>query len=42
MMKKIKMYVTSVPLDDETIEIGRIRAFTPGWLERDVLYAYGI
>lgn len=31
----IKMYKTSVSLEDESHEIGRIRAFTPGWLERE-------
>lgn len=31
----LKMYKTSGPLDDEGFEIGRIRAFTPGWLERE-------
>ncbi|ASA25369.1 cellobiose phosphorylase [Paenibacillus donghaensis] len=29
------MYRTSVPLDEETNEIGRIRAFTAGWQERE-------
>ncbi|SEU24299.1 cellobiose phosphorylase [Paenibacillus sp. NFR01] len=29
------MYQTSVSLDGESHEIGRIRAFTPGWLERE-------
>lgn len=28
-------YQTSVSLEDWTMEIGRIRAFTPGWLERE-------
>jgi hypothetical protein len=31
----LKMYKTSEPLDNEGVEIGRIRAFTPGWLERE-------
>ncbi len=31
----LKMYKTSVPLDEESHEIGRIHAFTPGWLERE-------
>ncbi len=30
-----KLYKTSEPLDTESYEIGRIRAFTPGWLERE-------
>lgn len=29
------MYRTSVSLEDESHEIGRIRAFTPGWQERE-------
>ncbi|WP_379158265.1 cellobiose phosphorylase [Paenibacillus sp. sgz5001063] len=29
------MYRTSVSLDEESNEIGRMRAFTPGWLERE-------
>ncbi len=32
---KLKMYKTSVPLDEMPYDIGRIRAFTPGWLERE-------
>lgn len=33
--QKHKFYQTSVSLDDYGHEIGRIRAFTPGWLERE-------
>ena len=33
--KKLRQYKTSVPLKDESHEIGRIKAFTPGWLERE-------
>jgi tetratricopeptide (TPR) repeat protein len=33
--KTLKFYQTSVSLDGESHEIGRIRAFTPGWLERE-------
>lgn len=47
--KKVGMYKTSVPLDNESIEIGRIRSFTPGWQERESIfmhmhykYIYGI
>jgi len=29
------MYKTSAPLDEQTHEIGRIRAFNKGWLERE-------
>ncbi len=33
--QKHQFYQTSVSLDDYGHEIGRIRAFTPGWLERE-------
>lgn len=33
--QKLKTYKTSEPLDDMSYELGRIRAFTPGWLERE-------
>ncbi len=33
--KGLKVYQTSVSLDDYGHEIGRIRAFTKGWLERE-------
>ena len=32
---KLKLYKTSESLNKESYEIGRIRAFTPGWLERE-------
>lgn len=32
---KLKMFKTSVSLAQTTHEIGRIKAFTPGWLERE-------
>lgn len=32
---KTSMYQTSVSLEEESHEIGRMRAFTPGWLERE-------
>lgn len=31
----LKTYKTSVKLDEMSYEFGRIRAFTPGWLERE-------
>ncbi len=47
--KTLKVYKTSVSLDEEGFEIGRIRSFVPGWLERescflhmDYKYLYGI
>lgn len=33
--RKHQFYQTSVSLDDESFEIGRLKAFTPGWLERE-------
>ncbi len=38
--EKLKMYKTSVPLEEEGYEIGRIRAFTPGWLERESIFLH--
>ncbi len=37
---KLKMYKTSVPLDDISMENGRIRAFTAGWLERESVFLH--
>ncbi|WP_040952469.1 hypothetical protein [Gorillibacterium massiliense] len=37
---KLKMYKTSVSLENESLEIGRIRAFTPGWLERESVFMH--
>lgn len=37
---KLKMYKTSVPLDALTNEIGRARAFTVGWLEREAVFMH--
>lgn len=36
----LKMYKTSASLEAETHEIGRIRAFTPGWLERESVFLH--
>lgn len=33
--KTLHMFQTSVSLDDESFEIGRLKAFTKGWLERE-------
>lgn len=38
--KKIKMYITSESLKNETLEIGRARAFTAGWLERESCFMH--
>ncbi|MNO12824.1 hypothetical protein D3C76_24420 [compost metagenome] len=37
---RLQMYKTSVSLDAETHEIGRIRAFTAGWLERESVFLH--
>ncbi|HEX2927345.1 MAG TPA: cellobiose phosphorylase [Ruminiclostridium sp.] len=38
--KKLKMYKTSVSLEKESSEIGRLKAFTPGWLEREAVFLH--
>ncbi len=37
---QLKMYKTSVSIEKESHEIGRIRAFTPGWLERESIFLH--
>jgi hypothetical protein len=37
---KLKMYKTSASLEQESHEIGRIKAFTPGWLERESIFLH--
>ncbi|WLR43928.1 hypothetical protein LC087_07400 [Bacillus carboniphilus] len=37
---QLKMYKTSVSLNEESFEIGRIKAFTPGWLERESVFLH--
>ena len=37
---KLKMYKTSVPLGDTSGEVGRLKAFTPGWLEREAVFLH--
>jgi hypothetical protein len=37
---KLQMYKTSVSLNDEPMSIGRIRAFTPGWQERESVFLH--
>ncbi|MGB4660150.1 MAG: hypothetical protein WBI07_13295 [Mobilitalea sp.] len=36
----LKMYKTSVPIEHLSMENGRIRAFTPGWLERESIFLH--
>jgi hypothetical protein len=38
--KKLEMYKTSVSLEQESTEIGRLKAFTPGWLEREAIFLH--
>lgn len=38
--RKLKMYKTSAPLAGTSDEIGRIKAFTPGWLEREAVFLH--
>ena len=38
--RPLKIYKTSVPLAEQSMEIGRIRAFTPGWLERESAFLH--
>lgn len=38
--RELKMYKTSAPLDGISMENGRIRAFTPGWLERESVFLH--
>lgn len=38
--KKLKMYKANASLEAESIEIGRLRAFTPGWLENETVYLH--
>lgn len=38
--RKLKMYKTSVPIEHISMEHGRIRAFTPGWLERESVFLH--
>ena len=38
--KELGLYKTSEPLDDESMEIGRIRSFPKGWLERESCFLH--
>jgi hypothetical protein len=37
---KLKMYKTSVPMKGTGAEVGRLMAFTPGWLEREAVFLH--
>ncbi len=38
--QKLKMYKTNVSLEKESMDIGRLRAFTPGWLENESIFLH--
>ena len=38
--KKLKMYKTSGSIEELSMEHGRVRAFTPGWLERESIFLH--
>ncbi|MBE5965899.1 MAG: cellobiose phosphorylase [Lachnospiraceae bacterium] len=38
--RELQMYKTSVPIEHISMENGRIRAFTPGWLERESIFLH--
>jgi hypothetical protein len=38
--RKLEMYKVNVPLNDQPHEIGRARAFTPGWLENESIWLH--
>lgn len=38
--KKLKMYKTSESIEDQSHDIGRLRAFTPGWLENESVFMH--
>lgn len=38
--KKLKMYKLNENLDSQSFEIGRLRAFTPGWLENETIWLH--
>ncbi|MFO7810361.1 MAG: hypothetical protein R6V47_03195 [Candidatus Delongbacteria bacterium] len=38
--KKLKMYKVNAPLDDQPMEIGRARTFSPGWFENESVWLH--
>ena len=38
--RALKMYKTNGPLESQPMEIGRLRAFTPGWLENESIFLH--
>lgn len=37
---KLKMYKVNASLEDTSIEIGRAKVFTPGWLENESIWLH--
>jgi hypothetical protein len=37
---KLKMYKVNASLKDESLEIGRVKVFTPGWLENESIWVH--
>ena len=38
--ERLRMYRTCASLEGESLELGRIRAFTPGWFERESIFPH--
>ena len=38
--KKLKMYRVNASLEKESFELGRVKAFTPGWLENESIWLH--
>lgn len=38
--EKLKMYKVNAPLKDASFEVGRAKAFTPGWLENESIWLH--
>lgn len=38
--QKLEMYKSCAPLKDEPLELGRIRAYAPGWIENESIYTH--
>lgn len=38
--KKLKMFKTNESLSSETFEIGRVKAYSPGWIENEAVYLH--
>lgn len=38
--RKLKMYKTSMPIENEPLELGRAKSFTPGWLENESIFLH--